>query len=146
MLKIFFLFFSFLMTTLKHCFIDVLAFFILCFLSFFCFSFCSIKKTKNAIFSSNTSFLTSRQFLQKHHFGTNWHYLCFLTYPQNTIKIVKQWKSWTSFNTTLGPIFKTKQPNLGPILLLALQHQYIYIYNSFSFYVSIYIHTQKNLN
>ena len=55
--------------------------------------------------------------LQKHYFGTMWHYLCSQTYPKNTIKMGKdsEKKTWTSFVTLdLDQFLTLETPNLGP--------------------------------
>ena len=82
-----------------------------CLFPFFpCFSVSNIKKTKTkyAIFFSNLIF-DIPTILQKHYFGTMWHYSCF-KHAQKHFKHGKQWKLGPVFNTTLGPVFNTKTP------------------------------------
>ena len=79
----------------------------------FSFSFSNIKKTKtkSAHFFSKTLFWHPDK-LPKNYFRTPTHYLCFLRYPKNTIKLGKnkQKKSWTKFWRNLGPSFDSKNP------------------------------------
>ena len=67
--------------------------------------------------------------LQKHYFGTVWHYLCFQKYPENTINIGKTVKIDLDqfFDTRLGPVLTLETPNLGPVFN-STACIYIYIY------------------
>ena len=68
--------------------------------------------------------------LQKHYFGTTWHYLCFFNIPQNTIKTGKTVKTKKKlgpvFNTGLGPVLNTGSPKSWTNF--KLYSTYIYIY------------------
>ena len=65
--------------------------------------------------------------LQKHYFGTMWHYLCFFKHVQKHYKNGETVKNLDQFLAQLLDQYLTqKPPNLGPGL--TLQHIYIYIY------------------
>ena len=84
------------------------------FFNFFYFYFSNIKKekTKNAIFFSKTSFLTSPKFCpNKTLFWHNVTLFVFSKIPENTIKMGKTVKKLgPNFNTRLGPIFNARNP------------------------------------
>ena len=95
----------------------------------FSFSFSNIKKTKtkSAHFFSKTLFLTPWQTAKKY-FRTPTHYLCFLRYPKNTIKLGKnkQKKILDHILTQPWTTFWLKKPQILDHIL-TLQHIYIYI-------------------
>ena len=116
LLKIhFFCFFTFLDDHLKKTyFYRVFGPFPFSFFSFFCFYFSNIKKekTKNAIFFSKTSFLTSPKFCK----NTILTHCCTICVSKNAQKHYKtgekQWKKKLGpvFNFKLGPVFNFKTP------------------------------------
>ena len=69
------------------------------------------------------------QILQKHYFGTMWHYLCFQKYPQNTMKMGKTVKqNLDQFLTLdLDQFLMLEIPNLGPAFNSTACMIYIYI-------------------
>ena len=92
---------------------------------FFCFYFSNIKKTKtkNAIFFSKTSFLTSPKFC-KNTVLAQCDTICFFNTPKHYKHGGNSEKLGPVLNTRLGPIFLTLEtPNLGPFLTL----QQIYV-------------------
>ena len=134
LLKIhFFCFFTFLDDHLKKTiFIGFWGLFHFLFFSFFCFYFSNIKKekTKNAIFFSKPSFLTSPKFCKT----LFWHIVAlflFLKMPRKHYKTgEKQWKkNLDQFLTlSLDQFLTLKPPNLGPVF-------------NFTAYIYTHIHT-----
>ena len=104
------------------------------FFSCFLFFFFQHKKDKNkkCTFFFENPFLTPWQTAKKY-FRTPTHYLCFLRYPKNTIKLGKnkQTKSWTTFWRNLGPHFDSKNPKSWTTFWLYS----IYIYMLWSYYL-----------
>ena len=104
-------------TTQKHYFSGFFFEIFLFHFSYFPVYFFQHKKEKNkkCTFFFENPFLTPWQTAKKY-FRTPTHYLWFLTYPKNTIKLGKtsQKKSWTKFWRNLGPSSVSKNPNLGP--------------------------------
>ena len=70
------------------------------FFSFFCF-YSQHKKDKNkkCNFLFENLIFDIPKILQKHYFGTVWHYLCFPKCPKNTIKLMKTAKKLDQFLT-----------------------------------------------
>ena len=134
----FFSFFSFLDDHLKNTICTgFFGLFPFCFF-FFCFSCGNIEKTKtkNAMFLSKTAFLTSRQFCENTILAQI-DTICVFKHARKDYKTWgKQFKNWTSFNTTLGTVLTQKTPNLGPVCnSTACIYIYIYMYALWCYYL-----------
>ena len=85
--------------------------------SYFPFYFFQHKKTKQKVhIFFQKPFFWQPDKLPKNYFRTPTHYLWFLRYPKNTVKLgeTSKNKSWTKFWCNLGPSFDSKNPNRGP--------------------------------
>ena len=125
--KVFFIFY-FLDDRLKNTiFIGLCLPFPSSFVSFFLLLFLQHKKEKQKCKSLFENLIFDiPKILQKHYFGTMWHYLCFQKYPQNTIKMGKQWKNLDQFLTLdLDQFLTLETPNRGPVFNSTA---YIYIH------------------
>ena len=133
LLKIHFSDFSyFWMTTFKkkNYFYRVFWPFPFCLFFFFLFLFLQQKdKNKKCNFLFENLIFDIPKILQKHYFGTMWHYLCFQKY-QKHYKIGEssgKKKLGPVFNFKLGAILTLNPPNLWPIFNFTAS-KYIYIY------------------
>ena len=108
----------------------------LAFFMLFCFFSVSLsptqerqKQKKTHPSSQKTPFLTSRHF-SKNTILAQCDTICVYKHAKSTMKMGRQWKTWTSFFLKLGPAFNLKPPKSWTSL--TLQHAYIFVYMIFS--------------